>query len=156
MIPNASIFWWNWWIRHGASCEMLRKMIQSEFQNSIKTDIVTHKYKLTCGGSLEIGWVVVEKRASEVSPFFDCDALCCDPLELQQKGSTFFPSGDWRNLHRRVREHLFPFEQFPSEKLSTVNGYLNYQSTYEIYDGQTRESLVGWLSFFSKPFTNRQ
>ncbi len=53
-----------------------------------------HKYKLTCGKSLEIGLVVVEKRASEVSPFFDCDALCCDPLELQQKGSTFFPSGD--------------------------------------------------------------
>ncbi len=69
---------------------MLRKMILSEFQNSIKIYIVKDKCKLTCGDSLEIEWAVVEKRASEVSLFFDCDALCCDPLELQQKSHLRF------------------------------------------------------------------
>ncbi len=41
---------------------MLRKMILSEFQSSVETDIVKDKYKHTCFRIIKIGWVVVKKR----------------------------------------------------------------------------------------------
>ncbi len=109
-------FWWNWWIQQGASYEMLRKMIQSEFHSSFTNDIVKDKYKLTCGESLGIGRVVVVKWASEVSPLFNCDALCWWPhillkgteLNFVREWPTHFVRGYRKSVPKNVLyEHSF-------------------------------------------------
>ena len=71
IISDSSIFGWNEWIWDSASREMLRKMIQSEFQNSVQTDILIDKYQHTCCWIVEIGWVVVEKMW-EIDEVFRC------------------------------------------------------------------------------------
>ena len=43
IISDSSIFGWNRWIGDSASREMLRIMIQSEFQNSVQKDILIDK-----------------------------------------------------------------------------------------------------------------
>ena len=133
MIPNASIFWWNWWIRQGASCEMLRKMILSEFHNSFTNDAWNTQIQAylwwKIGDWISSCW----EKCLLGRPLFRLWCVVMWPSRIAAKKEHVFPvKGSWSNLLATIDSTIVSMG-LKYWTLSTTYNFTKYSHTKITY-----------------------